>query len=120
MTSQTFSSIAEVQAYLRRYAKARDWEKFHAPKNLSMALAVEAAELMEIFQWLPEAGVELEQEQRENIRSEMADVFMYLLRMADVLDVDLLEAVQDKAELNEARYPADRVKGSSKKYTHYT
>ncbi len=120
MVPAKFSTLEDIQAYLREYAQARDWEKFHAPKNLSMALAVEAAELMEIFQWLPESlKPELDEEQQQNVRLEMADILMYLLRMADMLDINLIEAVQEKVVVNERRYPADRVRGSSKKYTNY-
>lgn len=112
--------IATLQQQLRDFAAARDWDQFHSPKNLSMALAVEAAELVEEFQWLSEdASRQLTGERRERVRLEAADVFIYLLRLADKLDIDLLAAAADKMELNERKYPAERVRGDARKYTEY-
>lgn len=113
-------SIEELQQALRAFAAARDWDQFHSPKNLSMALAVEAAELVEEFQWLTEdASLRLDAERYERVRLEAADVFIYLLRLADKLDIDLLAAAADKMVLNERKYPAARVRGDSRKYTEY-
>ena len=113
-------SIERLQQQLRAFAAARDWDQFHSPKNLSMALAVEAAELVEEFQWLTEqASAALDAERRERVRLEAADVFIYLLRLADKLDIDLLEAAADKMAQNERKYPAERVRGDSRKYTEY-
>ena len=112
--------IVTLQQQLRDFAAARDWDQFHSPKNLSMALAVEAAELVEEFQWLSEdASRQLTGERRERVRLEAADVFIYLLRLADKLDIDLLAAAADKMELNERKYPAERVRGDARKYTEY-
>jgi dCTP diphosphatase len=98
----------------------RDWQQFHSPKNLAMALSVEAAELVEEFQWLTEEqSWALTPERLERARLELADVFIYLLRIADTLGVDLLTAADDKIALNERKYPADRVRGDSRKYTEY-
>lgn len=110
---------AELQALiarLREFARARDWEQFHSPKNLVMALIVEAGELVEHFQWLtPEQTRELSPEQVQAVELEMADVLLYLLRLADRLDVDLAAAAWRKIEINERKYPADQVRGSARK-----
>lgn len=114
------SSLLELSERLRRFADARDWAQFHSPKNLVMALVAEAGELVEQFQWLSEAqSAKLPPEQLDAVRLEMADVFIYLVRLADVLGVDLLAAARDKLALNEERYPADRVRGSARKYDEY-
>ena len=113
-------ALRALQQRLAAFAAARDWEQFHSPKNLAMALSVEAAELVEEFQWLTEAESKaLDAERHERVRLELADVFIYLLRMADRLDVDLLRAADDKMALNERKYPADRVRGDARKYTEY-
>ena len=105
---------------LRDFAAARDWERFHSPKNLAMALAAETGELLEHFQWLTEAqSRELDPSQRELVAAELADVLLYLLRLADRLGVDLKTAAERKIAVNEKRYPVDRVRGSAKKYTEY-
>jgi NTP pyrophosphatase (non-canonical NTP hydrolase) len=112
--------IAELQQRLRQFAAARDWDQFHSPKNLAMALSVEAAELVEEFQWLTEEqSRNLDADRSERVRLEAADVFVYLLRLADKLGIDLLRAAADKIALNEAKYPAERVRGSARKYTQY-
>ena len=105
---------------LRQFAAERDWDQFHSPKNLAMALSVEAAELLEHFQWLTEAGSSrLPPEKLEQVRDEMADVLVYLVRLADKLDVDLLDAAAKKMAKNAKKYPAGQVRGSMKKYTDY-
>lgn len=105
---------------LRQFAEVRDWDQFHSPKNLSMALIAEAAELVEHFQWLTEAqSKSLSKEKLEQVEQELADIQIYLIRIADKLDIDLLSAVDKKMEINEAKYPADKVKGQHKKYTEY-
>ena len=105
---------------LRDFAKARDWEKFHSPKNLVMAISVEAAELMEHFQWLTqEESKNLDRKTREKVKQEIADVLVYLVRLADQVGVDPVQAAEEKISLNEARYPEDQVKGSAKKYNEY-
>ena len=105
---------------LRDFARERDWEQFHAPKNLSMALAVEVSELLEEFQWLSEKeSANPDPQRRTRIEAEMADVLIYLVRLADRLDVDLPAAVERKIELNHERYPAGQVRGRSDKYDQY-
>lgn len=112
--------LGALQKRLAEFAAVRDWQQFHSPKNLAMALSVEAAELVEEFQWLTEGESRaLTPERLERVRLELADVFIYLLRIADTLGVDLLAAVDDKIVLNEKKYPADRVRGDSRKYDQY-
>ena len=113
-------ALRELQQRVAAFAAARDWEPFHSPKNLAMALSVEAAELVEEFQWLTEEQSRaLDAERRERVRLELADVFIYLLRIADKLGVDLVTAANDKIVLNEKKYPAERVRGDARKYTEY-
>ena len=113
-------ALRALQQRVAAFAAARDWEPFHSPKNLAMALSVEAAELVEEFQWLTEEQSRaLDAERRERVRLELADVFIYLLRIADKLGVDLVAAANDKIVLNEKKYPADRVRGDARKYTDY-
>jgi NTP pyrophosphatase (non-canonical NTP hydrolase) len=105
---------------LSEFAAVRDWDQFHAPKNLAMALVAEAGELAAEFQWLTEAQSRApEAEQLARIRAESADVLIYLIRLADKLGFDLLAAADAKLEENERRYPADKVRGSARKYTEY-
>ena len=105
---------------LRAFAAERDWDQFHTPKNLASALSVEAAELLEHFQWLQHGRAdELGPDKLEQVRHEMADVLVYLVRLADKLDVDLMGAVQEKMVLNRAKYPADLVRGDARKYYEY-
>jgi NTP pyrophosphatase (non-canonical NTP hydrolase) len=114
------SRLDELRERVRRFAAERDWEQFHSPKNLAMALSVEVAELVEHFQWLTEEQSRtLEPQRLAQVRLELADVFIYLLRISDRLGVDLLEAAADKIVLNERKYPADRVRGSARKYDEY-
>jgi dCTP diphosphatase len=103
------------------FSKARDWEKFHTPKNLSMALTVEASELMEIFQWLDphEAFRDLSPDKKTAVEHEVADIFIYLLRFCSVTGIDLISAAEEKLKHNAEKYPAELVKGRSKKYTEY-
>jgi NTP pyrophosphatase (non-canonical NTP hydrolase) len=112
--------LEELQKRLRQFANDRDWEQFHAPKNLAMALAVEAGELMEHFQWLSEAQSEaLDAQQLEAVGFEVADVFIFTVRLADRMGIDLADLVERKIKLNEKKYPAELVRGSSRKYTEY-
>ena len=102
-----FNSLTELAVFLRKFAAERGWEQFHSPKNLAMALSVEAAELTEHFPWLTEAqSLALSEEQREAVALEMADVLIYLVRMADRLDINLLAAARRKVVLNAKKYPA--------------
>lgn len=112
------NELLSLREEVRRFALARDWDQFHSPKNLAAALAVEAAELLEPFQWLTEEQSRtLSPDITEAVRMEMADVLIYLIRLADKLDVDLLQAARDKITANALKYPTDRAKGSARKYT---
>jgi len=112
-------NIKKIQKRLRDFARDRSWDQFHSPKNLSMALAAEAAELLEIFQWLTEAQskdiVKYEKEMAL-VKQEIADVFIYLVRLADKLGIDIEKAVFDKIEMNENKYPVDLSKDNATKY----
>ncbi len=111
-------SLTDLAAKLRIFAAERDWDQFHSPKNLVMALSVEVSELMEHFQWLTEEqSSALPPEKLQQVREEIGDVLIYLTRMADKLGVDMLEAAVKKLEVNRVKYPADKVRGSAKKYT---
>jgi NTP pyrophosphatase (non-canonical NTP hydrolase) len=112
--------IENLTQRLREFAALRDWQRFHSPKNLAMALAGEAGELLEHFQWLTEEeSATLAAEKRQEVALEMADVFLYLLRLADQLDIDLVAAAEQKIAINAQRYPAERVRGSAKKHNEY-
>lgn len=103
---------------LRQFNDERDWEQFHSPKNLASALAVEAGELLEHFQWQTEAQSRaMAPAKVEEVSREMADVFLYLLQLSDALGVDLVRAASAKIALNAQKYPAERARGNSKKYT---
>jgi len=105
---------------IRAFAEVREWDQFHSPKNLSMALMVEVAELMEHFQWLTEEqSGNLSTEKKSAVAEELADVLLYLVRLSDKLDVDLLEASLHKLKENELKYPVNKVRGSAKKYSEY-
>ena len=116
--SDPITSLDDLTTALRLFAAERDWEQFHSPKNLAIALSVEASELLEHFQWLTDAeSARLDAVQLARVREEMADVLLYLIRLADRLDVDLLAAARDKIALNAEKYPADKARGSRRKYT---
>ena len=105
---------------IRLFRDERGWDKFHSPKNISMALMVETAELAEHFQWLTQdESFNLPDDKLQDVGEELADIFVYLVRLADQLGIDLPEAVDRKIALNEAKYPADLVRGSAKKYNEY-
>ena len=113
-------SIEKLTDEIRRFAEERDWNQFHSPKNLSMALAVEASEIMEIFQWLTqEQSKNLPEEKLAELKDELADVTIYLVRLADKLGIDLFSAAEAKIARNKEKYPADKVRGSAKKYSEY-
>jgi NTP pyrophosphatase (non-canonical NTP hydrolase) len=114
------SDFIKLRDSIRSFVDERDWDQFHTPKNLSAALCVEAAELLEHFQWL-KTGIkdELGVMKLEQVRHEMADVLVYLIRLADKLDVDLAAAVVEKMTINRAKYPADKVRGDARKYSEY-
>ncbi|OLQ70798.1 nucleotide pyrophosphohydrolase [Photobacterium proteolyticum] len=111
------SEIKQLQQQLAKFAADRNWEQFHSPKNLAMALSGEVGELTEIFQWLtPEQSELLPEAKKAHLEKEMADVMMYLLRLADKCDIDLMAACQNKLIKNEQKYPVDKCFGSAKKY----
>ena len=113
-------SLTELRDRLRKFASDRDWNQFHSPKNIAMALSVEVAELLEHFQWMTEEeSKNLDAETKAMVADEIADVQNYLVRLADKLDIDILEAAEVKFAKNEKKYPAELVRGSSKKYTEY-
>ena len=117
MHDGTLSSLTQ---RLRTFAAERDWDQYHTPKNLAMALTGEAGELAAEFQWLTEAqSRDLDPERRTRVQEEAGDVLLYLVRLADKLDFDLVEAAHRKIDLNAQRYPADKVFGSARKYTEY-
>jgi len=110
--------IEALRAALRAFTLERDWEQFHSPKNLALSVSIEAAELLEHFQWLTEAqSRELSEEQRQQVGHEIADVLLYLLQLADKLDIDPVAAAYQKLAINAGKYPVDRAKGTSRKYT---
>jgi NTP pyrophosphatase (non-canonical NTP hydrolase) len=118
MVALAIDNLDTLRQRIREFAFARAWERFHTPKNLAMALAVEAAELLEPFQWLTaEQSQHLSVEQREAVRQEIADVLIYLTRLADLLDIDLLDAAASKLEINARKYPVDKAHGNALKYS---
>lgn len=109
--------IEALSARLRKFASDRDWEQFHSPKNLASALVVEAAELLEIFQWMKEdESKNLDERSLNKVREEIADIQIYLLRISDVMGINIPEAVTAKMKKNSGKYPIDKAKGNSKKY----
>jgi len=112
--------VDDLKIRMRDFARRRDWEQFHAPKNLVMALAGEAGELIEHFQWLTERqSEELDARTLEQVASEIADIQIYLVRLADRLGVSIADAVEAKVLENERKYPVERAYGNSRKYTEY-
>ena len=112
--------LDDLRQRLREFAQARDWDQFHSPKNLAMALIAESAELVEHFQWLREdQSTRLAPEKKAQVAEELADVLSYLVRLADKLDINLFAAVTAKLARNETCYPASLVRGSARKYTEY-
>ena len=110
-------ALTELRLALRRFADERDWAPYHTPKNLAMALSGEAGELIEHFQWLSaEQSVTLDEATREAVALEMADVLLYLIRLSDVLGVDLADAARRKMQINACRYPVDKARGRADKY----
>ncbi len=112
------SELEGLRAKLRDFAAERDWDQFHSPKNLAMALSVEAAELLEVFQWLTEEhSRNLDAQARAAASEEIADVLLYLVRLADQLGIDPVAAARGKLAANARKYPADKARGSARKYT---
>jgi len=113
-------TLESVTTRIREFRDARDWAQFHNPKDMAVAISIEAGELLEHFLW--KNGAEIEQRtesHREAITDEVADIAIYLTELADNLGIDLLEAMERKIAKNEAKYPASRVKGSARKYSEY-
>jgi len=111
------NELEEIKLKLREFAKERDWDQFHSPKNFSMALIVECAELVEHFQWLTdEQSKRLPEDTLDEVSLEMADIMIYLIRLADKLDVDLIDSVKRKMALNAIKYPVEKSKGLATKY----
>lgn len=114
------ADLVRLRDLVRAFVAERDWEQFHTPKNLASALSVEAAELLEHFQWLQSGERdELGDAKLAQVKHEVADVLFYLIRIADRLGIDLDAALNEKMVLNREKYPADKVRGSSRKYTEY-
>jgi len=112
--------VDDIKQRLRKFVAERDWQQFNSPKNLSMALIAEVGELVEHFQWLTdEQSKNLNKDQLKAVSHELADIFIYLIRLADELHIDLLKATNEKMLINNQKYPAEKVKGSANKYTYY-
>jgi len=113
-------SLDNLNARLKAFAQTRNWEQFHSPKNLAMAMIAECAELVEHFQWLTqEQSRNLPSEKREAVALELADILIYLIRTAERLDIDLIAAAERKIAINESRYPADKVYGDARRASEY-
>jgi dCTP diphosphatase len=113
-------SLDDLNRRLVAFARERNWEQFHSPKNLAMALAGECGELLEHFQWLSQAqSNELPLDKKQAVAHEMADILIYLIRLAERLDVDLIAAAYDKIAINESRYPAQKVRGDARRASEY-
>lgn len=113
-------SLDQLRNRVNQFVEERDWAQFHSPKNLAMAMIVEAAEVVEHFQWMTEQeSRQLDAETTEKVGQELSDTFVYLLRIAEVCGIDLIKAANKKIDLNALKYPVDKVKGSNAKYTKY-
>lgn len=110
--------LKELKAAIKQFIRERDWEQYHDPKNLAMALTVEASEILEIFQW-QHSGAKLSPAEQQALAEEIGDVFIYLLELADKFGIDVIEAARQKLNINEQKYPAELVRGQAKKYTEY-
>ncbi|MDO9005055.1 MAG: nucleotide pyrophosphohydrolase [Aquabacterium sp.] len=110
--------IQQLAQDLNQFAQARDWRQFHSPKNLASALTVEASELLEHFQWLTEAqSHQLDDDKRQAVAFEMADVLLYLVQLSSALNIDLMDAARRKMVINAQRYPVEQSRGNSKKHS---
>jgi NTP pyrophosphatase (non-canonical NTP hydrolase) len=115
---ELMQEIKKISEKLQYFVRDREWSQFHSPKNLAMALSVEVSEILEELQWLTEAqSRDLPDGKKEKVRREIADVFIYLIMLADKYDIDLIEAAEDKIKINEKNYPVEKSRGSAKKYT---
>ena len=112
------ADLSMLMRRIKRFARSRDWEQFHTPKNLAMAMSVEASEVVEIFQWLTETqSRRLPQRKVDDLADELADTYIYLLKLADQFGIDLIEAAMLKLTKNAAKYPVSKARGTAKKYT---
>jgi len=112
--------VNDLRVAIRKFTEDRDWQQFHSPKNLAMALSVEVAEIVEHFQWLTEEqSRDLPPQKLAEVREEIGDVMIYLVELADKLGIDPIEAAKAKVEINGQKYPTDLVKGKASKYTEY-
>ena len=113
-------SLQAIRSRIQAFVEERDWQQVHSPKNLAMAMIVEAAELVEHFQWMTEQeSREVSAEKKEQIGQELADTFVYMLRIADVLEIDLIDATNRKLDINAKKYPVEKARGRNDKYTEY-
>ena len=113
-------SIDALRARVNNFVEERDWAQFHSPKNLAMSMIVEAAEVVEHFQWMTEQeSRQLDADTKEQVGHELADTFVYLMRIAEVCGIDLIAAANAKIDLNAQKYPVEKCKGSNDKYTKY-
>ena len=113
-------SIKDLSARINQFVVERDWAQFHSPKNLAMAMIVEAGEVVEHFQWMTEAqSAHLDAKTQHEVGEELADTFVYLLRIADVCGIDLIAAANAKIDKNALKYPVEKAKGNNAKYTEY-
>ena len=120
MAHAKMDDLEALRQRVAAFAAARDWDQFHAPKNLAMALIAECAELVEHFQWLSEEqSASLTREKKAAVRLELADILIYLVRISDKLNIDLLAAAGDKIAINEERYPAEKVRGDARRAGEY-
>ena len=114
------TTLQQLKEKMSTFVSERDWEQFHTPKNLSMSIAIEAAELMEHFQWLTvEESKDLPDDALTDIGEELADIVIYALSLSNVLDLDLARTISDKMEKNIRKYPKEKVRGKAHKYTYY-
>ena len=120
MTEPQQDSLANLRARINQFVAEREWDQFHTPKNLAMAMIVEAAEVVEHFQWdTPQESAALSDERKTEIGHELADTLVYLLRIAEVCSIDLIAAANAKIDLNAKKYPVEKARGSNAKYTVY-
>ena len=117
MTKETLD-LKTIKEKLRKFSQDRDWDQYHSPKNLAMAMSVEVAELLEIFQWSNDGGMEKigDKETKKQIEEEIADIFNYLVKFVDLMDLDLEELSLEKIKKNDVKYPVNKFKGKSDKY----
>lgn len=119
-TEDSVTSIQEIKDRFAQFVRERDWNQFHTPKNLSMALSIEAGELMELFQWIEGSQSRLEvDKKRQQVEHELADIFLYAIAFANACDIDISKAIKEKMLLNASKYPTHHAKGNAKKYTEF-